>query len=836
MNFDIRTLSIITAVSSLVFAFASITVAHLVPKERHLRDWALGAGAAALSTLLVGLRGVLPDLISAAVANTVLTLAFIFMYKGSRGMVRLPPVGPVIWLFAVVAFLGLAWFTAVQPHLFARILIVSLVLVPLLLMTGIAFWRYDRSVGPSPLRIANRITVLVYFSGVVLFVVRLVPAFQADSAASYLSSTSALLVAPYFWAILFNVWMAIMITITVSARLQAELAEARDQAQATSVAKSQFLANMSHEIRTPMNAILGMLRLLQGTVLTTRQWDYVSKTEGAARSLLGLLNDILDFSKVEAGKMSLDPQPFRLEDLVRDLSVMLSAGVGTKGVELVMELDPALPPVLVGDVMRLHQVLLNLGGNALKFTAQGRVVVALRLLGLQGQMARVEFVVQDTGIGIAPENRDHIFSGFSQAEASTTRRFGGTGLGLAISQRLVGLMGGNLQLDSVLGQGSTFRFSLELPVAADIPQEVVGTEVASGGKQQRLSGMRLLVVEDNLINQQVAQELLASEGALVSLAANGQLGVDAVAAARPPFDAVLMDIQMPVLDGYGATRLIREQLGLKDLPVIAMTANAMASDREACLAAGMNEHVGKPFDLNHLVTLLLRHVPHVAAPQKGASLVAGASTATTPAADAPGWILPVLDVDAAMARMGGAQTLYVRAARAFAAELPDQLRQVRQQMTLDRVHVGQLLHTLKGSAAMLGANALAEAAARLEQRCNPAQGDAADWDEALAVLQGAASATQAALAHTVETLDATPDAVAPLQSQVRDVQIALRELATLLEASDLHALRKFAEIKPALLGVDPSQLNELDQAIQALQFGTAQRLCQAIARESASQP
>jgi HPt (histidine-containing phosphotransfer) domain-containing protein len=250
----------------------------------------------------------------------------------------------------------------------------------------------------------------------------------------------------------------------------------------------------------------------------------------------------------------------------------------------------------------------------------------------------------------------------------------------------------------------------------------------------------------------------------------------------------------------------------------------------------MNEHVGKPFDLNHLVTLLLRHVPHVAVPQKGATLVAGASTATTPAADAPGWIPSVLDVDTAMARMGGAQTLYVRAARAFAAELPDQLRQVRQQMTLDRVHVGQLLHTLKGSAATLGANALAEAAARLEQRCNPALGAAADWDEALAALQGAASATQAAVAHTVERLDATPKAAVPLPPPVCDAQVALRELVTLLEASDLHALRKFAEIRPALLAVDPSLLNELDQAIQALQFGTAQRLCQAIARASASQP
>jgi signal transduction histidine kinase/FixJ family two-component response regulator len=619
VNFDIRTLSIMTAVSSLVFSFASLTVALLVPKERHLRQWALGAGAAALSTLLLGLRGILPELVSAVFANTLLTMAFILMYQGSRGMVRLPPPGRGIWLFAAFAFAGLAWFTVVQPSAFSRVLIVSLVLIPLLLLTSVAFWRYDYGLGPSSLRVANRLTVLVYGVGVVLFVVRLFPAYQRSDTAAYLSSTSALLVAPFFWAILFNVWMAIMITLTVSARLQAELAQARDQAEANSVAKSQFLANMSHEIRTPMNAILGMLRLLQGTELSPRQADYANKAEGAAKSLLGLLNDILDFSKVEAGKMSLDPQPFRPDHLMRDLSDILSANVGSKTLALEFEQDPALPPVLVGDAMRLGQVLLNLGSNALKFTSQGRVVIGMRLLALEGHTAKVAFSVQDSGIGIAPENRDHIFSGFAQAEASTTRRFGGTGLGLTISQRLVELMGGDLRLDSVLGQGSTFHFTLALPLAAEPVRRASGSpdavqsQGAAGVAPQRLAGMRLLVVEDNPINQQVAQELLASQGAQVTLAANGQLGAEAVASTQPPFDAVLMDIQMPVLDGYGATRLIRQRWSPQQLPIIAMTANAMASDRQACLAAGMNDHVGKPFDLNHLVAVLLQHVPRFTA-------------------------------------------------------------------------------------------------------------------------------------------------------------------------------------------------------------------------------
>ncbi len=838
MNFDIRTLSIITAVSSLVFAFASLTVAHLVPKERHLRDWALGAGAAALSTLLVGLRGVLPDLVSAAVANTLLTLAFIFMYKGSRGMVRLPPPGRTIWLFAVFAFLGLSWFTAVQPSLFARILIVSLVLVPLQLLTGMAFWRYDRGIGPSPLRIANRITVLVYLSGVVLFLGRLFPASQTSSAATYLSSTSALLVAPYFWAILFNVWMAIMITLTVSARLQTELAKARDQAEANSVAKSQFLANMSHEIRTPMNAILGMLKLLQRTDLSTRQWDYASKAEGAARSLLGLLNDILDFSKVEAGKMSLDPQPFRPEQLVRDLSVILSANVGAKNLGLVFELDPALPPVLVGDAMRLHQVLLNLGGNAVKFTSQGRVVIALRLLDVQGQAARVVFSVQDSGIGIAPENRDHIFSGFSQAEASTTRRFGGTGLGLAISQRLVGLMGGDLQLDSVLGQGSTFHFTLVLPLAANIPNEAAGADAARrpatrGLHRQRLKGMRLLLVEDNPINQQVAQELLASEGALVSVAANGQLGVDAVAAAQPPFDAVLMDIQMPVLDGYDATRLIRQRWGPQDLPVIAMTANAMASDREACLAAGMNDHVGKPFDLNHLVALLLRWVPRMAP----SDAVSDTPDAALPGA-APGTPPAVLDVASALARMGGMRSLYVRAVREFAADLPALLQELESLVASDHSQAARHLHTLKGSAAMLGANRLADAAAALEQRCRkpPPAGDVA---EPLAALQGAVDAARSAIVDAIAALDADASAGAVVPSVATDgpgVHAALTGLAVLLQASDLQALQHFAEIRPALAAVGAEHLADLEIAVQGLQFDQAHALCRTMLRKFAPRP
>jgi CheY-like chemotaxis protein len=484
--------------------------------------------------------------------------------------------------------------------------------------------------------------------------------------------------------------------------------------------------------------------------MTPRQIDYASKSENAAKSLLGLLNDILDFSKIEAGKMALDRQPFRLDRLMRDLAVVLSANAASKSIEVLYDIDPAIPDVLLGDAMRLQQILINLSGNAIKFTSQGQVVLSLHLtqpLEATSQEACINFAVQDSGIGIAPENQAHIFSGFSQAEASTTRRFGGTGLGLSISKQFIELMGGKIQITSALGVGSTFEFTLKLPLVKPIPVELQThqhvpvepkrvlviddnalscelmahivrawgwhADVATGGQQaldligthprdvfpyqivyldwhmpdmdgwetarqirqlcqengtvapqiimvtahgreslaqrtqqeqalingflvkpvtasmlldavmdagheearmrqnlrssqRQLEGLRILVVEDNLINQQVAEELLNSEGALVSIASNGRLGVNAVAAANPQYHAVLMDIQMPVMDGYAATRVIRQELGLTRLPIIGLTANAMASDREACLQAGMNEHMGKPFDLAKLVSMLIR--------------------------------------------------------------------------------------------------------------------------------------------------------------------------------------------------------------------------------------
>jgi PAS domain S-box-containing protein len=626
-----------------------------------------------------------------------------------------------------------------------------------------------------------------------------------------------------------------------------ELVQATDAAQEASRSKSQFLANMSHEIRTPMNAILGMLALLRRTELSPRQADYAGKTEGAARSLLGLLNDILDFSKVEAGKMTLDPHPFLVDQLMSDVSVILSANMGHKNIALRLETDPSLPRQLMGDAMRLQQVLINLGGNAIKFTEHGEVVLAWRVDRKTASDVVLDISVRDTGIGIAPENQARIFSGFTQAEASTTRRFGGTGLGVAISQRLVHLMGGELKLDSALGQGSCFHFSLSLPLVAEssawtasAPQALsaLAASTSTPAPRYRLQGLRLLVVEDNLNNQQVARELLEDEGAWVQIAQHGQEAVEAVAAvlaSQTPFDVVLMDLQMPVMDGFTATRKIRDELGLTSLPIIAMTANVMASDREACLAAGMNEHVGKPFDLNQLVQLLLQH----AAVRPSAETVSPRTLVVSPPqlrhaersygiGVAQAALAAGVDLDAALNRLGGNRPVYVRMLGRFVADLAAMPGQLQAQLDTGKTRDAvALLHTLKGLAGTLGASALAAAAADAEKHLSHP------------LTLAPAPNVFAAMAHTMKqaapgftrllnALQSHRDGSVAAPSgalDARALSAALLHLNTLLRDADMAATdtmmniqRQFGAASNELPG---EPLTSLDAAIQALDFERA---------------
>jgi signal transduction histidine kinase/CheY-like chemotaxis protein len=717
---------------------------------------------------------------------------------------------------------------------------------------------------------------------------------------------------------------------------QTSQAQARVAAERASQAKTRFLANMSHEIRTPMNAVLGMLRLLQKTPLDARQRDYAVKSEGAARGLLGLLNDILDFSKIEAGRLGLDPHPTRLDELLRDLSVILAANVDKRGLELLFDLDSALPPVIVADALRLQQVLINLAGNAIKFTQTGEVVVGISRLSQDDSGVVLAFWVRDSGIGIAPEQLQHIFSGFAQAEASTARRFGGTGLGLAISRRLVRLMGGDIQVESTPGSGSRFSFTLSFPLPADEPapaprqalqalviddhaeaRRVIGTlaealgwqvRLAAGGAEalalataaapevvlldwdmpgmdgwqtavrlrrqfgadplilmvtshdrerlaqrsaaeqalldgflvkpvtasmlahavtaaiqarcsdgtppepapQRLAGLQLLVVEDNPGNQQVTRELLELEGAEVTVAGDGQQALTLLAQTRGQrgFDAVLMDVQMPVMDGTTATRLLRRQLGLT-LPVIAMTAGALDTERQACLDAGMDEHIGKPFDPDTLVAVLRRRCGAAPVPDKAKAtelppaLLADAGRAGIALAEA-------------LARMSGRVELFERTL----AALHEQDRKLAQALAEGGRTAARGLHGYRGLAAMLGAGELAALAAEGEHTTEPdpdwrrrflerRQADLASLDRLAADL----SARQA-----VHASHAEQDRPAPASG----LSQRLDALTALLDGADLEAL----EVYQALQGQLPAQAAaELDAAMTALDFSTALTLC-----------
>lgn len=491
------------------------------------------------------------------------------------------------------------------------------------------------------------------------------------------------------------------------------LQNAITDAEKANQAKGEFLAMMSHEIRTPLHAILGLTTLMQGTPLDGQQLNYVTRMNRSAQLLLGLVNDILDFSKIEAGKLALESRTFSLDEVIEKLTDLFSDAAKEKNLLLVVEVSAETPKQLIGDSLRLAQILVNLCSNAIKFTQNGEVLVRIAGMDQGDGRAEIEFSVTDTGIGMAPEKATTVFEAFSQADGSTTRRYGGTGLGLTICRDLVKLMGGQIELYTRLDEGSCFSFRL----CFDVPAGPSSATLAN--YRSHLKGARILHVDDNPMNHEIISAYLSNSECRITHVMNGQEAVQQ--ASIQSFDAILMDCQMPVMDGYQATQILRQNPRLSSLPIIALTANAAEQDREKCLAAGMSDFLSKPVLIDDLLDTLTRHI------QGREVRAAGAISApkfAPPANRSPGNLTenfsPLLGIDLPSAlriAMGNPKLLKRMLRMFYETYLNFETRFKSASLKEGSEVTSRMAHTLKGDAASIGAIRLKQAAFELESAC-----------------------------------------------------------------------------------------------------------------------
>lgn len=502
-----------------------------------------------------------------------------------------------------------------------------------------------------------------------------------------------------------------------------ELEKTKIKTESANKAKSEFISNISHEIKTPLNAIIGLTDLALKSDLTPKLNDYMGKISTASQSLLTIINDILDFSKIEAGKLNIEPVEFQLDNVIQNLAGVINNESTKKGINFIVEIEPNIPQCLVGDHMRLEQIIFNLTDNAVKFTTQGEIILNASIINKNKDGITIKFSVRDTGIGIDPLIVPGLFDAFTQADGATSRKYGGTGLGLAICKRLVNMMGGQIWVESSPGKGSTFYFTAYFKISKNKQDPCVKfcaghTEIKipvsdklNNKILQNIAGTHILLVEDNLLNQQIVKEMLENAGLRVTIANNGEEAINALETLM--FDAVLMDIQMPKMDGYEAIRQIRKNQCFKDLPVVAMTAHDRKGDKEKCLKAGMNEYLTKPIDQDRLLSTLAKWVkPGI---EKSSLIMIPKKAEEEKNEKFLPETMPGINLNAGLKRMGGNEKLYRKILLQFAAEFNDASERMKDIVRKGDIEEGECLaHNIKGVSGNISAGELLSATTKLE--------------------------------------------------------------------------------------------------------------------------